>query len=719
MISERDAAWALPSRGWLREYVEHAYQQTTAPLGYHIGVGLSVLAVTCPLNFGSRYAGSLRGNLYSLLVGRSGEDQKSTALDVGRRVLFAAAPTLIGDHPGSWEGLIDSLSRRPSQIIVYSEFGKFLSAAQKGYFEPLKATMTDLWDCLDTETEILTEGGWRGVGEVEVGERVWSLNRATDRLELTPALDVGVRPVRKGEQMLVLRGQRANIRTTEGHDFYVRHRGRWESLKGRDLASRRLPYSLPLAAPAATPFPGLDVTDDELRFIAWFLTDGGFSGRTKVQISQSKPAMVDHIRALLTRLGFDFTERVRTSPTAFPNAKPLHLFVIPRGLRGKRGWDSLAPYLDKDVVPSLHAMTEAQFRIFWSELLKGDGESLDSPSGGLLWCDRAQQADAYTMMATLRGMAAGYSTRLTAKGHLMFRVSVRDARSVTSDPQHPKAMKPRLEPAAPDEQVWCVTNANGTLVTRRQGRIAILGNCTPQHRVKANGVATRVDDPRLSIMAGCSVPYLERHTEPHDWSGGFMGRWLVLYSRRERTDPDPMGNDIAVPGLAAALTARASITAAGDYGGLDASAKTMWDDWFYDLERRPVPDIIAGAKTRAPTIARKVAMLLSWDYGQAVTGAPWQITVNELEPAIKVAELHLKSVIGLSEKLAEHPDAQVRRQVLESVALGGVATLGQILRTTKLRRRTVTEILDALVLDGSLTKSSLVGGDALYERPTR
>jgi hypothetical protein len=389
LITEREAAMALPSQGWLREYVEHAIRQTTAPLGYHLGVGLSVLAVTCPLNFGSRYAGTLRGNLYTLLVGRSGEDQKSTALDIGRRVLFTAAPTLIGDHPGSWEGLVDSLSRRPAQVIVYSEFGKFLSAAQKGYFEPLKATMTDLWDC------------------------------------------------------------------------------------------------------------------------------------------------------------------------------------------------------------------------------------------------------------------------------------------------------------------------------------------TPQHRVKANGVATRVDDPRLSIMAGCSIPYLERHTEPHDWSGGFMGRWLVLYSRRERVDPDPVGDDSAVPALAANLTARASVPAVGDYAGLDAGARVMWDDWFYDLERRPVPDIIAGAKTRAPTLARKISMLLAWDYGQALSGSPWQITVDELEPAIRIAELHLKSVIGLSDKLAEHPEAQTRRSVLEAVPLGGAATLGQILRATKMRRRNVTEILDALVLDGSLTRANLLGGDALYERPVR
>lgn len=388
MITEKDAAWALPSQGWVRDYVEHALLQTTSPLGYHLATALAVLAVTCPTDYGMRYAGTLRANFFSLLVGRSGEDQKSTALDIGREILFQAAPPLIGDHPGSWEGLVDSLARQPSQLVIYKEFGKFLSQAQKGYFEPLKALITDLWDA------------------------------------------------------------------------------------------------------------------------------------------------------------------------------------------------------------------------------------------------------------------------------------------------------------------------------------------TPQQRAKASGQNVRVDNPRLSIMGACSIPYLERHTEAHDWSGGFMGRWAVIYAKRERTDPDPVGDPSRIPALAADLQQRATLTSAGQCQGLDAAAQTMWREWYYDLERRPFPDVIAGAKTRAPTIARKAALLYAWDFGPAMYPQPFTVGIDILEPALRFAELHLKSVAGLADKLAEHPEAATRRSVLEAVPDVG-ATLGQILRSTKMRRRTVVEILDALVLDGSLLRATLAGGDAFYEPAPR
>lgn len=385
MITEKEAAWAIPPQGWVRDYIEHAILQTTSPLGYHLATALATLATTCPTDYGMRYAGTMRANFYSLLVGRSGEDQKSTALGIGRDVLFEAAPTLIGEHPGSWEGLVDSLSRQPSQVLVYSEFGKFLSQAQKGYFEPLKALITDLWDA------------------------------------------------------------------------------------------------------------------------------------------------------------------------------------------------------------------------------------------------------------------------------------------------------------------------------------------TPQQRAKANGQSVRVDNPRLSIMAACSLPYLEKHTEAHDWSGGFMGRWAVIYARRERTDPDPVGDPSRIPALAQGLVARATLPQAAVCVGLDAQAKKLWDEWYYEVERRPFPDTISGAKTRAPTIARKVALLYAWDFGAATGSAPFAIGLDVLEPALRFAELHLRSVAGLADKLAEHPEAATRRTVLESIPDTG-ATLGQILRTTKMKRRGVVEILDALVLDGSVTRASLAGGDAFFER---
>lgn len=338
---------------------------------------------------------------------------------------------------------------------------------------------TEGWDCLDESTEILTANGWRGIGQMATGDVVQSLNRDTGYLEAVPVTRYVERPMNPGERMFTARSQHVDIRTSEGHQFHVR--SRWstklETLTGAELADRRAPYGLPLSAKSTDDFPGVPLTDDELRFVAWFLTDGGFSGTTKVQISQAKHHK-DDIRALLIRLGLDFRERVRTSgPGAYPNARPLHEFTVPKGSHGgslkRNGWAPLARYLDKNVAEALHEMTRRQFDLFWAELLKGDGDR------SWLTCDRMSQVDAYQRMAVERGLSTSYRERTAASGRPWFRVAVRDRRWLMSEPADDRSARLGLEEPRAGERVWCVTNRNSTLVTRRGGKVAIIGNCPP------------------------------------------------------------------------------------------------------------------------------------------------------------------------------------------------------------------------------------------------
>ena len=380
-VTEVEAAAAVPPSGWLRKYVMHAVKQTTSPLIYHLGVGVTIMGTTCPLAYGMHYAGPLRANNFCLLVGRSGEDQKSTALSVGKKVLDAAAAPLIGDFPGSPEGLIDSLARRPSQFIPISEFGKFLSSAQRGYFEPTKTLLADLWDSLPTQ------------------------------------------------------------------------------------------------------------------------------------------------------------------------------------------------------------------------------------------------------------------------------------------------------------------------------------------RTKANNKTIRVDNPRLSIGAACSIPYLEKHTLAEDWTGGFMGRWTVLYGKRERVDPDPVGDNTHFQWLVDEIRKRATMPSAGWCNGLDSQASKLWRDWFTDVTNRKLPDNIIGIRSRAPSMARKIALVYGWDFGKALHGKPWDMGVDVLEPAIALAELHITSLVHLSDVIAEHPDARLRRSVMMAIAQHkGVATLGEILSVLKMRKRPVVEMLDALMEEGRVTRQKTTLG---------
>ncbi len=346
--------------------------------------------------------------------------------------------------------------------------------------------LTEGWDCLDEETEILTADGWRGIGHVKKGDIVESLNLATGQLESTVVESYGERELRPAERMVTLRSQHVDIRTTEGHRYFVKYRdpARNGALSttflektGAELVARRSAYALPLTSTYEQPFPGVALTDDELRFVAWFMTDGGFE-RTAVCISQSKEFRHE-IRALLGRLDLDFTSRVRPPRKgSYANAKPLTVFRIPKGTGSnkRRGWFArFAPYLDKCVSELLHGMTREQFLVFWSELLKGDGES-SAGRAGWLWCDKAQ-ADAYSAIAIRRGLSASFSTRTTANGVLMCRLSIREARWLTSDPSDPRAARVGFDAPREGERVWCVSNRNRTVITRRRGKVAIIGNC--------------------------------------------------------------------------------------------------------------------------------------------------------------------------------------------------------------------------------------------------
>lgn len=368
-----DVIRSLPENSWLRQFCSYASKMTTAPVVYHLGVGAVVLGSTCPSDYGVDYGPwTIRPNIYTLLVGRSGKDRKSSALKAGSRLLRYADMELIGSEPGSWEGFLDSLQESPRQTLFYSEFGKLLSTTQQGYLAPLKELFTDLWDC------------------------------------------------------------------------------------------------------------------------------------------QSQ-------------------------------------------------------------------------------------------------------------------------TRRTKKDNIVIR------------------------------------------------------------------------DPRLSIGAAVSIPYLEKYTLAEDWHGGFMGRWMVMYGSQERDNPFPPRSHRAQSRLTKLLENRLSIESAGWCRGLDPAARRMWDLWYNHNKKRILPSNIGGVETRVPTIALKLCLVLGWDYGPATEKKPWLITEDILNPAIQIAELHLSSVVGLSNIIAEHEDARLRRSIIKAIkAEGGAATIGQILLRLKMRRRIVDEMLGAMIEMGDI-----------------
>jgi hypothetical protein len=247
-------------------------------------------------------------------------------------------------------------------------------------------------------------------------------------------------------------------------------------------------------------------------------------------------------------------------------------------------------------------------------------------------------------------------------------------------------------------------------------------DCSPLGRALAKRRAGPVNNPRLSILAGSTPGYLERHTEPTDWLDGFMARWLTFMGERERTYPMPM-EDKSQRALCVnyiqQLAARPGVV--GPFAGLTPTAQTLWDAWYKSTHAsmKNAAHEAAGQVARAPSFALKIAMLLCWDYGQAaqsaITGNPWKITPDELEPAIAITELHLRSVMAIGEGLAEDRDMRARRQVLMSI--GDTAThMGEIFRRSKLLKRRAVEIIDTLLEEGLIVRENVDGSSSYFRR---
>lgn len=346
-----------------------------------------------------------------------------------------------------------------------------VTAASRGFDVP------DV-SCLDANTEVLTPQGWRGMWDAF--REVVAFDTGTGALS-TEQVEARVMKPRVGE-MVCIKGGQFDVRVTNDHRMVAGTTGaltKWRVMSAGEVAS--LPrFRLP-ASGNALPTSGVDLTDDELRFVAWFITDGGWvrtRAQNRVQIAQSKPDMVIRIRELMDRLGYRYGEYVYPNQRGYAarHAMPLHRFHIPIGVRGDargHGFHAIAEYLDKGLSPKLLSMDDRQFRVFWEELLHGDGNG-DTRRKPQLCIGHQGLLANLQALAVMRGHATNATSAVTCKNGDPFWLMSWDDRKHREVKAKNGTVKTERSSGEP---VWCVQNRLGTLVIRRNGRVSIVGNC--------------------------------------------------------------------------------------------------------------------------------------------------------------------------------------------------------------------------------------------------
>jgi hypothetical protein len=185
------------------------------------------------------------------------------------------------------------------------------------------------------------------------------------------------------------------------------------------------------------------------------------------------------------------------------------------------------------------------------------------------------------------------------------------------------------------------------------------------------------EKPRLSIMAGVTPGLLEAFTTEIDWTEGFLGRFFTMYATSEQKNSNVglFQGEAARQELVTLLKGYATTDdiftpTVQPCEGFGFGAIALWDEWCHLMKERA----LKGERESAAAIHRalghtiKIAMLLSWDYGAARSGEPWNVELSALEPAMKIVNLHIESVEEIAQGLAVDRDMKDERRMFQAIS---------------------------------------------------
>ena len=362
---------------------------------------------------------------------------------------------------------------------------------------PTKSVALYLQMCLDEKTEILTRRGFVGPDSILPCDEVaaMDIHSSDHKIEWTPILSITDRPIHHSESMFAIQSPSLDIRVTDAHRMVYRTkltsvpgktRTDWRVDTAANLHKRKTGYEIPVAG--IQDAAGLPLTDAEIRFIGWVMTDGTINkknGAIYIYQAEHQPYRVD-IEKCLNDCGFKFGVDIRQPISQYNATSKRYCYSVskgaPRGV-GKhlRGWGDLEPFISKDLSPRMEDINNRQLGVLLEAMHLGDG----AKQIGQDWTRRSYHISTgnKTMADRLQSLCVRRGYRCNVAIHhynvnplYVLHIKINQPRSVggSSSPDR-KSLQPCS--SLPGERVWCVENALGTIVIRRNGKVAIVGNC--------------------------------------------------------------------------------------------------------------------------------------------------------------------------------------------------------------------------------------------------
>lgn len=331
-------------------------------------------------------------------------------------------------------------------------------------------------ECVDGETEVLTEHGWKPIAEVTEDSLVYSLHPITQEVHLSHPLKTHCYDYEG--QMIRIVHRNVDMMVTPNHRiaYISQNAGNLRYMEARDvLPAGGQVLSVPTSG-RSNREELESLSDDEIRLAAWILTDGTLSGGAS--IFQSKPAMVERIRGILQRLGVAFSENVREQLVASimgrelkKPPKPQYSFRILSSSVGLVR--KLLPGGKYLLPPWVNELSQRQFDIFLEELILGDGSRHKLQKTAAMLYGKEEFLSQVQAICTINGYRAHLSWRNRTKpqgrqaGYWCLNITPRAVVAV-----HGRyAQKVDFS-----GKVYCLTTPSGNFFARRNGKAYLTGN---------------------------------------------------------------------------------------------------------------------------------------------------------------------------------------------------------------------------------------------------
>lgn len=261
---------------------------------------------------------------------------------------------------------------------------------------------------------------------------------------------------------------------------------------------------------------------------------------------------------------------------------------------------------------------------------------------------------------------------------------------------------------------------------------------------REQGSASVVQDPRgtkhpvVSLIGAANYHVLSAATMQSDWLNGFMGRFLFIDGEMQRFYFRPQPWPDTMQDVIAALSTRLTWERdrvmqqtpvfpppcnALPYTDLADDAYAALESWSHGMHLQTQKEssiLVAAAMPRLLPLCYRVALLLSFDYGECSGQMPmpgWRIGMDTLRPAMFLVERHLEAYRTAAAHVVlndeERPIRDVELVLRHADAGGEALTEGEISKSVSRNDRSVSDALRTLISRGVVQKTQREGSTAV------